>query len=67
MKSFANCCAKRLYEARRFLVLASQEVVDRMLDEESNSVAELEAMIGVPVRFQAEVLYSREQYDVVLM
>ncbi len=57
----------RLYEARRFLVLASQEVVDRMLDEESTSVAELEASIGVPVRFQAEVLYSREQYDVVLM
>jgi ribonuclease G len=57
----------RLYEARKFLVLASQEVVDRMLDEESNSVAELEAFIGVPVKFQAEVLYSREQYDVVLM
>ncbi|HYQ91988.1 MAG TPA: ribonuclease E/G, partial [Candidatus Competibacteraceae bacterium] len=57
----------RLYEARRFLVLTSQEVVDRMLDEESTSVAELEATIGVPIRFQAEVLYSREQYDVVLM
>ena len=48
-------------------MLASQEVVDRMLDEESTSVAELEAAIGVPVRFQAEVLYAREQYDVVLM
>jgi ribonuclease G len=57
----------RQYEARKFLVLASQEVVDRMLDEESNSVAELEASIGVPVKFQAEVMYAREQYDVVLM
>ncbi len=57
----------RQYEARKFLVLASQEVVDRMLDEESPSVAELEASIGVPIKFQAEALYSREQYDVVLM
>jgi ribonuclease G len=57
----------RQYEARKFLVLASQEVVDRMLDEESNSVAELEAFVGVPIKFQAEILYTREQYDVVLM
>jgi ribonuclease G len=57
----------RQYEARQFLVLASQEVVDMMLDEESASVAELEASIGVPIKFQAEVLYTQEQYDVVLM
>ncbi len=57
----------RQYEARQFLVLASQEVVDLMLDEESNSVAELESFIGIPIKFQAEVLYTQEQYDVVLM
>ena len=57
----------RQYEAKQFLVLASQEVVDQMLDEESTSVAELESFISIPIRFQAEVLYSQEQYDVVLM
>jgi ribonuclease G len=57
----------RQYEARQFLVLASPEVVDMMLDEESTSVAELESFIGVPLKLQAEVLYSREQYDIVLM
>ncbi len=57
----------RQYEARQFLVLASQDVVDMMLDEESTSVAELEAFIGIPIRFQSEVLYTQEQYDVVLM
>jgi ribonuclease G len=57
----------RQYEARQFLVLASQEVVDLMLDEESTSVAELESFIGIPIRFQAEILYTQEQYDVVLM
>jgi len=58
----------RQYEAaRQFLVLASQDVVDLMLDEESDSVAELETFIGVPIRLQAEVLYTQEQFDVVLM
>ncbi len=57
----------RQYQARQFLILASPDVVDLMLDEESTSVAELEAFIGIPIKFQSEVLYSQEQYDVVLM
>jgi len=57
----------RQYEARQFLVLASQEVVDLMLDEESISVAELEEFIGRPILFQVEALYTQEQFDVVLM
>lgn len=57
----------RQFENQRFLVLASQEVVDMMIDEESDSVAELEAFIGRPVRFQAETSYTQEQYDIVLI
>lgn len=57
----------RQFEAQQFMVLASQEVVDLMLDEESSSVAELEAFIGKPVRFQVEMLYTQEQFDVVPM
>lgn len=57
----------RQYDARQFLVLASQEVVDLMLDEESISVAELEEFIGRPILFQVESLYTQEQFDVVLM
>jgi ribonuclease G len=49
------------------LVLASQEVVDRLLDEESGHLAELEEFIGKPIRLQAEALYTQEQYDVVLI
>ncbi|MEO6696477.1 MAG: Rne/Rng family ribonuclease, partial [Gammaproteobacteria bacterium] len=54
------------YESQKLLVLASQEVVDLMLDEESASVAELEEFIKRPIRFQVESLYTQEQYDVVL-
>jgi ribonuclease G len=61
-----------LREARQFdvetlLVLASQEVIDRLLDEESGHMAELEEFIGKPIRLQAEALYTQEQYDVVLI
>ncbi|MBI2381586.1 MAG: ribonuclease G [Gammaproteobacteria bacterium] len=60
--------ANRAYpNVQTFLVLASQDVVDRLLDEESASVAELEVFIGKPVKFQVESLYSQEQFDVVLM
>jgi ribonuclease G len=57
----------RQYEARSMLVLAAQEVVDMLLDEESTSVAELEEFIGRPITFQVESLYTQEQFDIVLM
>jgi len=57
----------RQFEAKKLLVLASQEVVDLLLDEESASVAQLEEFIGRPIKFQAEPLYTQDQYDVVLM
>lgn len=57
----------RQFDAQKFLVLASQEVVDLLLDEESTSVAELEEFIGKPINFQVESMYTQEQYDVVLM
>ncbi|NOY62287.1 MAG: ribonuclease G [Gammaproteobacteria bacterium] len=57
----------RQYEVKQYLVLASDQVVDLLLDEESTSVAELEQFIGKPVKFQAESLYTQEQFDIVLM
>ncbi len=57
----------RQFDAQTFLVIASQAVIDLMLDEESSSVAELEAFIGRPIKFQVEVQYTQELYDVILM
>ncbi|HED39699.1 MAG TPA: ribonuclease G [Chromatiales bacterium] len=57
----------RQFDATKFLVLASQEVVDLLLDEESTSIAELEEFIGKPIQLQVETLYTQEQFDVVLM
>ncbi|MDE2195721.1 MAG: ribonuclease G [Gammaproteobacteria bacterium] len=57
----------RQYEVRELRVLASQEVVEMLLDEESTSLAELEAQVGKAIRLQAEALYGQEQFDVVPM
>ncbi|HKK55932.1 ribonuclease G [Marinobacter sp.] len=56
----------RAYDAESYLVMAAQSVVDRLLDEESDNVADLETFIGKAIRFQVEPFYSQEQYDVVL-
>ena len=55
------------FDTERLLVIASPEVTDQLVDEESATFADLEAFIGKPITLQVESLYSREQYDVVLM
>jgi len=56
----------RVYdEAQQLLVMANQDVIDMLLDEEAASLAELETFIGIPVKLQVESFYSQENYDVV--
>ena len=57
----------RQFDAKKLLVVASQVVVDMLLDDESTSVAELETFIDTPIGFQVEPLYTQEQYDIVLL
>lgn len=57
----------RNYENDSYLVLASQTVIDRLLDEESNSVADLEEFTGKSIKFQVEIMYTQEQFDVILL
>ncbi len=59
--------ASRQFDPKKLLVVASQAVVDRMHDEESTSIAELEEFTGVPIRFQVETTYPQGHYDVVLL
>ena len=57
--------AVRQFEAEQLLVLAAKDVVDRMIEEESGALAELELFLNRRIRFKAEEHYSLEQYDVV--
>lgn len=56
----------RVYENDVLLVMASQLVVDRLLDEESSTLADLEGLTGKTIKFEVEPMYTQEQYDVVL-
>jgi len=57
----------RAYNNEKFLVLASQTVIERLLDEESSNVADLEEFIDCTIQFQVEGIYSQEQYDIILV
>jgi len=56
----------RQFDSRELLVLAHQDVVERLLGDESPVLAELESDIARPIRLQAESLYEVDRYDVVL-
>lgn len=58
---------KRFPTLKEFLVLAAPEVIERLLDEEAHSVADLQIEIDANIRLQAESLYPVEQFDIVPM
>ena len=47
------------------LVVASQVVVDRLLDEESCTVADLQEIVAKTLKLEIEPMYTQEQFDVV--
>ena len=57
----------RQYKVQTLLVLASNSVVEMLLDEEADMLAELETFLNVQIKFRAESEYNQEQYDVVLL
>ncbi|MEZ5502673.1 MAG: ribonuclease G [Halioglobus sp.] len=57
----------RAYENNTLMVLAAQAVVDRLLDEESAHLADLEEFIGKAISLRAEPSYSQEHFDIILL
>ncbi len=57
----------RQFEFQELMVLSHPEVIERLLDEESPSLAELEESTGKTIRLQTETMYAQDQFDVVLM
>ena len=57
----------RQFEFDEVLVLAHQDVIELLLDEEANGLADLEEQIGKSIRLQPESLYLKDQFDVVLI
>jgi len=57
----------RQFEFDEVMVLAHQDVIELLLDEQARSLAELEEQTGKSIRLQPESLYLQDQFDVVLM
>jgi ribonuclease G len=75
LKSIATVCHEiyrevlrqsRQFDVGQVVVLAHPEVIERLLDEEAEVLAAMEQQINKPLRLQAETLYARDQFDVVL-
>jgi len=57
----------RAFNPREFRIIASPQVVERFLDEESQHLAGLSDFIGKPISLQSESSMTQEQYDIVLL
>ena len=57
----------RQFTPREFRIVAPPEVIELLLDEESQHLAGLSDFIGKPISLQAEQAMGQGQYDIVLM
>ena len=57
----------RAFNPREFRVVASPQVVELFLDEESAHLAGLSDFIGKPISLQSDGAMTQEQYDIVLL
>jgi ribonuclease G len=56
----------RQYKAQAYTIVASQSVIDMLLDEEASSLADLQEFIERPISLQPDSFYSQVEYDIVL-
>ena len=56
----------RAYSAETTTVIAASSVIDRLIDEESDALADLEAFIHRPIRLQVDNSFGQNRYEVVV-
>ncbi|MEN1727283.1 MAG: ribonuclease G [Pseudomonadota bacterium] len=59
--------AVRQFETGQLRVMATPEVVHRMMEDHRGAIAELTEQLGTSIQFQPEEQYGQEQFDVVLL
>jgi len=57
----------RAHAADKFIVYASEQVCDALLNRETHYLADLELFLDKQVKIEPEPRYSHERYDVVMM
>lgn len=54
-----------LFDASEYVILAASRVIDLLLDEESDNLAELSEQLSRPLKLQVDQQYLPEQFDVI--
>lgn len=76
IKSAESVCLEIFREIQRksvelhkknFMILASQPVVDRLLEEDSNFIRDIAQKLEADIQFQVEISYSQEEYDLIFL
>lgn len=57
----------RQFDFEEGLVLANEDVIELLLDEQAAGLADIQEQTGKSIRLQTEALYSQDQFDVVLL
>lgn len=57
----------RQFKAQSYTIVASQSVVDLLLDEEASSLADLQEFIDRPISLQVDTHFLQQDYEIVLM
>jgi ribonuclease G len=57
----------RQFNPKEFRIVASPDVIDLFLEEQSQYLAELGEFINKPIRLRAEADFAQEHYDIVLL
>jgi ribonuclease G len=57
----------RAHDAEKFIVYASTQVSEALVNDEYHHLAEVEVFIGKLIKVQTEPMYNQEQFDVVMM
>jgi ribonuclease G len=57
----------RQFKAQAYTIVAASQVIDLLLDEEANSLADLQEFIERPISLRVDPLYQQQQYDIALI
>ena len=57
--------AKEVY-GRECLIMASQAVVDQLIDEQAENVREIARLLEISISYRVDPGYTQEQYDIIV-
>lgn len=58
---------ENVFDASKYLIIAAPKVIDTLMDQESQSLQNIQDKVGRPINLQVDNLYPTEVYDVIML